>query len=542
MGAVSPAPSPHRAPAVLFFAIVIAVYVLTLADIPLIKADEWWGTEASWTIWRTGRFALPGFAGQLNMAQRTFFQPPGFYLPNALVVGLLGVSSWSIRLLPTLCALLSFAVLYRLNRRLLETRVAGEHRDIALCGVAVVAFNPMTFAVAHHTRPETLVVLLACCVLWLLCDPLFAPEGVADQAAERFSARALLAGLLSGYAVFSHYWAYVLPGLVGLLLLHRRRPRLLVLYGAGALLGAAPIAIWIGAGYQDFIAETRWLRGDDLGTSPWEYLQRRVSQVSELFSTPQPQAVWLVEAVGGAILLLCRPSRERRLIVALLVLVHALLFVFPKQTRFYTVAFVYFWGLALPVALASQPRSLPLALGGGTRTLTVSRLRWLLCAALVASEVAGLAVFIHRDLRASYAQTLAPLVQAMDAADPPRTGAVVGACIYYVALHERPYLPRDNPSLWRVPEPPPADLDATARAILDAWRTRGVRFVLLSRLIPAGQPLSPTLPAGLDARLTAHIRSSGRLLATQPTYFYGEVEQKYRWTEIELYELDPSRD
>ncbi len=539
MRAVSLVTAPGHGLVLLFAAAVIALYVLTLADIPLIKGDEWWGTEASRTIWRTGRFALPGLAGHLNEAERTFFHPPGFHLLNAPVVGLLGVSSWSIRVLPTLCALLSFAVLYQLNRRLLETRVAGGHEHTALWGVAVVAFNPMTFAVAHHTRPEALVMLLVCGVLLLLHDPLFAPDVDGDHAAARSSRRALLAGLLSGYAVFSHYWAYFLPVLVGLVLLHRRRPRLLVLYSAGTLLGAVAIAIWIGAAYQDFIAETRWLRGDDLGGSPWEFVQRRAGQVIDLFSTPQPQAVWLVEAVGGAILLLCLPSPERRLIMALLVLVHALLFAFPKQSRFYTIAFVYFGGLALPVALALKPRSAPACLGRWSRAPTVAGLQWLLCAALVAGEVAGLAVWIHRDWRANYAQTLAPLGQAMDAADPQRTGVVVGASIYYIALHERPYLPRENPSLWRVPEPPPADAGATARAILAAWRARGVRFVLLSSLVPAEQPLSFTLPALLDARLTAHIRSSGRLLATQPTYFYGEIERKYRWTEIQLYELEP---
>jgi hypothetical protein len=165
--------------------------------------------------------------------------------------------------------------------------------------------------------------------------------------------------------------------------------------------------------------------------------------------------------------------------------------------------------------------------------------RRLLCAALVVTELAALGFWIHRDWGAGYAQTVAPLQQAMDAVDPERKGVIVGANIYYVALHERPYLPRENPSLWHLPEPLPTDADDTARAILEAWRARGIRFVIFSRLVPDKQPLSYRLPDALDASLTAHIRSTGRLLATRHTRFYGEIEHPYQRTAIQLYDLAP---
>jgi uncharacterized membrane protein YczE len=126
---------------------------------------------------------------------------------------------------------------------------------------------------------------------------------------------------------------------------------LFICYSAGVLVFAIAITFWIAAEYADFVAQTAWWRAADLGSSPWDFLQRRAQQVIDLFGTPQAQAVWLVDAVGVAILLLSRPSPARRKIVTVLILVHALLFAFPRQNRFYTVAFVYFWGLALSLAL-----------------------------------------------------------------------------------------------------------------------------------------------------------------------------------------------
>jgi hypothetical protein len=120
-------------------------------------------------------------------------------------------------------------------------------------------------------------------------------------------------------------------------------------------------------------------------------------------------------------------------------------------------------------------------------------------------------------------------------------GIVVGSPVYYVAFHQRPYLVRHNPSLWRLAGPPSADAEADAGAILASWRGRGVRFVVLSSLVPDEEPLSHgALPEAIDRRLAERLRRASKLLATSRTFFYGGIEHKYRWVEIELRELSDS--
>ncbi len=497
-----------RAVTALALVCVCLPYLYRIADVPLVKVDEFWGAQSSWELWSHGRFALPAFAGHLVLEQRTFFHPPGFYLVNALLIGPLQPSPFSVRLGPTLFAVLSFLGLYAALRRALAG--AAHASQLAVAGVAIAAWNPLSFALARHARPETFVMLLGVCAV-TLARPRALP--------------ALASGLFSGYAFFSHVFAWVLPGAIGLVLIWQRAWRALGAYGLGFSVFAAASAVWLLSGWEDFVAELRWLRGDLFDMSLQGYLAQRLAGQRALFLDIRLANVWLLE--GFLILLLVLPpavSMRRRALV-LLGMIHVLLFLLPRSSPYYAISILYFCAGAIPIALSQRASA-----AGRLESQALRRLFAALVAVLLV-PASGLGYLIWRDRDARYDATFRPLREAMDLVDPERRGITIGNEIQYLAFWDRPFLLRANPSLWTLESgaDPPA-------ALLQRWKERGVRFVLTSSLLPEAAPFGPLDPP-LDAALLRQLRSSGRVLERVETRFYAEFDQPYREARVEVIDL-----
>ena len=509
---------------VLAFVVLCLPYTYRLGDVPLVKVDEMWGAQPSWEIWTHGRFALPAFKGQLHQDVATFFHPPGYYIVNAPFMGVLHPSTWSVRVAPTLFALLAFIVHYRVLRRALGDDARAP--AFALTGVALAAWNPLTFALSRHGRPETWILFLATsAIVLLLRDPAAAPRGTAGDRQRSWPPFA--AGVLSGYAFFSHYWAWVLPGAVAMFLLQRRAWRSLALYAAGTAVFVAVTAAWILTNRADFTAELLWHRSSYLTHSTGGYLAKRLADHLVILRDARATCTWWLEAVLVALLALPSARGLRARTLALLVTVHALVVLFPRPSAYYTIAIAWFCAGAIAVVAAAAWRASNA--GGWTRRTVAVGL-----AVAIAVPAALLGYMIWRDRDASYAAAFQPLRQAVDRADPSRTGVTVGSEIQYFAFWDRPFLVRWNPYLWR--DVPSQDPDS----LIHRWRAIGVRFVLTSSFMPTATPLGPFEPEA-DRALVDRLRERGRLLAQAPTWFYGEPEHKYERATVDVIDIGAAR-
>ena len=513
-------------------------YFYRLGDVPLIKVDEVWGAQPSWEIWTHGRFALPAFKGQLHQEIATYFHPPGFYLVNALFVGPLEPSTWSVRVAPTLFALLSFIVLYVTLGRILAWSPRG--RLLSLAGAAIAAWNPMTFVLSRHGRPETWILLLGTCAVFL-ARPNAWPARHAAPAASPATPRpsefsplpVFLSGLLSGYALFSHYWAWVLPGALALYFISQRAWKALAWYVAGTSIFTAVTAGWILANRADFTADLMWHRSAYLTNSAQGYFQKRFGDHLAILRDSRAACTWWLEVALLAALTLPGARPVRWLTLALLAAVHLLVILFPRPSIYYTIAIVYFCAGAIPIALAHAWNE------AGPGHAWRSRGLVLALAVVIAVPAALLGVTIWRDHDASYAAAFGPLREAVDRADPAKAGVTVGSEIQYFAFWDRPFLIRWNPYLWKL-EPPNSGPEALVRR----WRSIGIRFVLTSSFMPGSTPLSPLGPT-FDRALVGYLRANGRTLAQSETRYYGEPEHKYEPGRVEVIDIgagtgDPS--
>jgi hypothetical protein len=334
---------------------------------------------------------------------------------------------------------------------------------------------------------------------------------------------AFASGVVSGYAIFSHYWAWVLPGTLGLFLVQRRAWRSLVAYAAGLSIFTAVTAGWILANRADFTAELMWHRSSYLTHTAGGYLEKRFADHLAILRDSRAACTWWLEALLLAALALpaARPIRWRAL--ALLAMLHLLVVLFPRPSAYYTVSLVYFCAGAIPVAVAyawqdAASRRWP------RRGLAVA------LAVAIAVPAALLGYMIWRDRDASYDAAFRPLRAAVDRADPEHTGVTVGSEIQYFAFWDRPFLVRWNPYLWR--DAPAQDPDS----LLQRWRTIGVRFVLTSSFMPVQEPLSP-LPPAFDRALVDHLRDHGQVLARSQTWYYGEPDHKYEPATVEVIDI-----
>jgi hypothetical protein len=495
----------------LALACLCAPYLFRIGDVPLVKIDELFGAQASLEIWQNGRFALPAYQGHLAREERTFFHPPVFYLVTAPIVGGLAPSPFSVRLGPTLFAILSFGALHAALRRALTGRAGAD--ALAVLGVAIAAWNPLTFALARHARPETWVALL----------------GVAAVALAAGGARrALASGLVSGVAVASHYFALVIPVAIGAWLVSRRAWRCCAAYALGGFAVAIALGAWIAPHWSDFVAENTWRWESLIGESVRDHVFQSLAAAAGLALDHRVAPVWIADALLLATLAPGAARPLRRPVLALLACLHLVLFLaMPRKNPYYLIAIVYACAGAIPLVAAlhletgaAAPRRLPRGVAAA-----------LACGLLV--QAAGVFAVIWRDRGADYAATFGPLRAAVDRADPERRAVTLGSEIHFLAFWDRPFLVRDNPSLWTVApgEIPPG-------ALVRRWRERGVRFVLASSLIPDPEPFGPLSP-DLDRALVERLRAGGRVIARVPSRWYGEIHHTHEpRAHIEVIDLE----
>jgi len=183
--------------------------------------DEWWYAEITQQSW----VQLLEEAGGGN----TYLMPVYPFLVKA-VVALFGLSEWSLRLPSALLSIAAIPFFYRVSNRLLG-RTAG-------CLAAILlAMSP--FMVFYAVEAGPYAIWIACSIIAI--DQLMRgrdqPEGRSGW----------VAGVMLTVAALSHYFALLLVGIFGLLLLHwhftRRYQRLPWL--PVVILPCTAVALWL---------------------------------------------------------------------------------------------------------------------------------------------------------------------------------------------------------------------------------------------------------------------------------------------------------
>jgi hypothetical protein len=495
---------------VLAFVVLCLPYTYRLGDVPLVKVDEMWGAQPSWEIWTHGRFALPAFKGQLHQDVATFFHPPGYYIVNAPFMGVLRRRRGACASRPR-CSLCSHSSCSTACSAACSATTRAPRRSrspASRSGVESAHIRALASWAARDVDPVPRDLRIAL----LLRDPAAAPRGTAGD--RRHSWPAFAAGVLSGYAFFSHYWAWVLPGAVAVFLLQRRAWRSLALYAAGTAVFVAVTAAWILTNRADFTAELLWHRSSYLTHSTGGYLAKRLADHLVILRDARATCTWWLEAVLVALLALpgaralrCANARAARDRSPARAPVPAPQRVLHDRDRMVQRGRNRGGGRAAWRASSAGVWT--------RRTIAVG------LAVAIAVPAALLGYMIWRDRDASYAAAFQPLREAVDRADPSRTGVTVGSEIQYFAFWDRPFLVRWNPYLWR--DVPSQDPDSLIRR----WRAIGVRFVLTSSFMPTATPLGP-FERGADRALVDRLRERGRLLAQAPTWFYWRTGAQVR--------------
>jgi 4-amino-4-deoxy-L-arabinose transferase-like glycosyltransferase len=252
---------PVRATLLCLFLIYWAISLHQLTIVPPVYEDEPWQASTGWKLAEEGVFGSDLFTGFYGMERHYYGYMPIHPFLLAIIFKLTGLGLFQLRFEPVVMGLLILALTYRLGRRLFGPAVGllaiWALLFVRLTGITTSQLSGILFLdLARIGRYDMVVPVLGLAALHVyLRRPYSAKDNT--QYAIR-NTPYFLAGLLVGLAGLSHlYGLFWLPALLLLGLWQRRGWHSLLALLAGCALPWLFYLLYVAAGWQDWIGQTR---------------------------------------------------------------------------------------------------------------------------------------------------------------------------------------------------------------------------------------------------------------------------------------------
>ena len=239
---------------------------------PPIWSDEACFASPAISLLRSGTLATEVLEGVLpGIGQRTYWQPPLYFLYIAAVFRFTGPGLLPLRLASLAIAPLVLGLAYLLALR------AGLSRWLSLLAVALIAIDPLFLRGALIGRMDMLALALILLSLWLATQVFYGEVG---------PSRSLFAGLASGLAALTHPMGVVALASITVAYLcspKTRKVRLLVFLFLGVLLTFLPWVGYILLDPRGFIAQMGLQFGKIARLSPGTVLSHLIVYMAQYY-------------------------------------------------------------------------------------------------------------------------------------------------------------------------------------------------------------------------------------------------------------------
>jgi len=225
-----------------FLLLLVGLYITNIQNIPYVRVDEGWVSQAPYMLATTGTFASPMFRGMPGSERRSHVHLPFYYLFVALGFKVLGFGLGAGRLVSLLFALGISWLMFLTAKVLLP-----DKKTAWILPLSLLLTTPYFFVISRTIRPDIAVTFFVLASYWfLLCHSRESGnpgvEGVVNS--KKKDSYLLLAGLFAGCAVISHLPGFFIFVYGSILLFHFARQKLW-LFWLGFFVPLAGYGLWV---------------------------------------------------------------------------------------------------------------------------------------------------------------------------------------------------------------------------------------------------------------------------------------------------------
>lgn len=234
---------------VLFF--LVLFYFFRIDNFPLIRGDESWVTQSSYSLATSGFFGSPMFKGFFNIENVTHINPPLYYVVLSGVFKFFGSGVLQGRLMSMFFSFLSIYVFFRI----IKYQFSKLDISTVLLSLIVILSSPIFYIFSKTIRPEALIFFLSLTTYYFLI------RGIS----ERKKSFIFLSGITSALAMLSNIsGAFIF--IYACILLVLENYRYLFFYFTGFSLPSFCYFLWIILDFESFYGQVVIYRGGEVAS------------------------------------------------------------------------------------------------------------------------------------------------------------------------------------------------------------------------------------------------------------------------------------
>lgn len=230
----------------LFLIAFVCLYLFKFTNIPFVRVDESWLTQASYTLASKGFFGSEMLTGLFGAEKSCHINPPFYYLLLALVFKVFGFGLLQGRLLSLILSFIGIIVFYKI----LEKVNNANSRTTIWLSVFLLLSTPLFFIFSKTIRPEASVFLFT----------LISYYGLLNLNSKKWVIISGIAACLSLMSNVSGSFMF-LYGVIVLLIKNKEN---LKYYLIAFFITASPYFLWIANNWNDFYGQVVFMRGNEV--------------------------------------------------------------------------------------------------------------------------------------------------------------------------------------------------------------------------------------------------------------------------------------